>query len=70
MPANLDKEQKIQLWIKSSDKDFRVMNSLFKIKHYSWALFIGHLVIEKLLKACYVKNIEREAPFIHNLLNS
>lgn len=57
-------------WIDSSDKDFRTMNNLFKSKDYSWALFVGHLVIEKLLKACYVSKRQEHAPMIHNLLKS
>lgn len=32
------------------------------------ALFIGHLMIEKLLKALYVKINNDYPPFIHNLL--
>lgn len=45
------------------------MNHLFEKEDYHWALFIGHLVIEKLLKACFVKNIDTQhPPPIHNLL--
>ncbi|MCG8603545.1 HEPN domain-containing protein, partial [bacterium] len=31
------------------------MEHLFEKEDYHWALYIGHLVIEKLLKAYYVK---------------
>lgn len=31
-------------------------------------MFLGHLVIEKLLKAVYVKNVSVDVPYIHNLL--
>ena len=31
--------------------------SLFEKSHYTWALFIGHLVIEKLLKALYMQTL-------------
>ncbi|MFH1296689.1 MAG: HEPN domain-containing protein [Bacteroidota bacterium] len=44
------------------------MESLYKAKHYNWALFVGHLVIEKLLKACYIKAHHEHPPMIHNLL--
>jgi len=54
-------------WIESSDRDFKTMNLLFINKEYAWSLFIGHLVIEKLLKACYVKKHNGHPPFIHNL---
>lgn len=55
-------------WIKMADTDFDTMNELFKIKRYNWALFIGHLVIEKLLKAYYVKTYSEHPPLIHDLL--
>jgi HEPN domain-containing protein len=44
------------------------MNTLFENKKYSWALFVGHLMIEKLLKALFVKVNNEYPPFIHNLL--
>ncbi len=44
------------------------MQNLLKSKDYSWALFIGHLVIEKLLKALYVKKHQKYAIFTHDLL--
>ena len=44
------------------------MQKLLKSKEYSWSLFIGHLVIEKLLKALYVKKMEIHAILSHDLL--
>ena len=44
------------------------MINLYKIKDYHWSLFIGHLVVEKLLKALYVKNIDDNPPRTHDLL--
>lgn len=44
------------------------MQNLYKKKDYNWSLFIGHLVIEKLLKAYYVKHIDPTPPFTHDLL--
>lgn len=64
----MNKEELISYWIESSDNDFRTMNHLFEKKDYTWALFVGHLIIEKLLKAYYVKNVDNTPPFIHNLL--
>lgn len=40
---------------------------MFNAGEYMWALFVGHLVIEKLLKAYYVKTVEREIPRTHDL---
>ena len=65
---NVDKVKVISFWLESSEEDFQAMMVLFQAKKYSWSLFIGHLMIEKLLKAFYVKNKGTYPPFIHNLL--
>jgi len=44
------------------------MMHLYQKKDYNWSLFLGHLVIEKLLKAFYVKNIDNNPIFTHDLL--
>ena len=56
-------------WIESSEKDYEVMLDLKKSKRNSYALFFGHLVIEKLLKAVYAKNNKNapHAPKSHDL---
>ena len=54
-------------WITTSDKDFETMNHLYDSKDYHWSLFIGHIVIERLLKACVVKETKKHAPFTHDL---
>jgi HEPN domain-containing protein len=58
----------IQYWIESSDRDYKTMNNLYKSKDYAWSLFVGHLVIEKLLKASFIKAKREHPPLIHNLL--
>lgn len=64
----IDKEKLIKYWIDSSDDDYDTMIDMFKSKRYSWSLFIGHLMIEKLLKAFYVNAKSDYPPYIHNLL--
>ena len=56
-------------WIEGSDKDYDVMLDLQKSRRNSYALFFGHLVIEKLLKALYAKNNKNNpyAPKSHDL---
>ena len=65
--SEINAEKIVTYWIGSSDKDFDTMNNLFKSKDYHWSLFVGHLVIEKLLKAYFVKNQNEYPPFIHDL---
>ena len=57
-------------WIESSDRDYESMKKNFETKQYTWALFIGHLTIEKLLKALYAKLNKNDPypPKIHNLV--
>jgi len=64
----IDKEKLINYWIESSDDDYDTMIDMFNSKRYSWSLFIGHLMIEKLLKALYVYVKSDYPPYIHNLL--
>ena len=63
-----DKIKLINYWIESSNDDFDTMIVMFENKRYSWSMFIGHLLIEKLLKALFVKVNETYPPLIHNLL--
>lgn len=65
---DFDKDKLIKYWSDSSDEDFETMITMFESKKYNWALFVGHLMIEKLLKALYVKTNNDYPPFIHNLL--
>lgn len=44
------------------------MESLFTSGHYTWALFVGHLALEKVLKALYVKQVGIDVPRSHHLL--
>ncbi len=54
-------------WISTSDDDFETMLNLYKSKDYHWALFIGHIVIERLLKASIVNETKDHAPLSHDL---
>lgn len=64
----LDIKKIIDHWKDSSQKDYQTMRNLFKSSDYNWALFLGHLVIEKLLKALYVKHKKIHATPGHDLL--
>ncbi len=55
-------------WLKMAKDDLKVMDDLCDKGHYPYALFFGHLVIEKTLKAYYIIKIEKHAPFTHQLL--
>ena len=61
-------EKIVKYWRETSDKDYRTMQNLLKSGDFSWAMFLGHLVLEKLLKAHYVKNLQKHPIFTHDLL--
>ena len=64
----MEKSELIQFWLDSAAQDLIVCESLFEKKHFDWCLFIGHLVLEKVLKALWIKAHYPELhPRIHNL---
>lgn len=63
----MTEEELIKHWIALSDDNFKSMQNMFKAKEYMWALFVGHLTLEKLLKAYYVKVKDKKVPYLHDL---
>lgn len=57
-------------WFESADSDYETMNVLYNNNKNTWCLFIGHLVIEKILKGIYAKKNKENpiAPKVHNLI--
>jgi HEPN domain-containing protein len=62
-----DKNSVLMYWIESADNDFKTTSDLFNTGNYTWSLFMGHLVIEKLLKAYYVRTQDEYPPMLHDL---
>ncbi len=62
------RQRQINYWITSAQHDLSVAETLFQNNKYDWCLFLAHLVLEKIFKALYVKNIGRIAPRIHDLV--
>ena len=60
----------MKYWFESAESDYETMKVLYNNKKNTWCLFIGHLVIEKLLKGLYAKNNSENPiePKIHNLI--
>ena len=65
--VNIEVDKIVNHWIETSEDDFQTMLSLFDSKSYSWSLFLGHISVEKLIKAVYVSKHKKHAPFLHNL---
>ena len=60
--------KQVAYWINSANHDLDVAETLFKSGKYDWCLYIAHLVLEKTLKAFYVKNVGKLPPRIHDLV--
>lgn len=65
---DFDTERIVAFWVTEADEALAVAAHLIEKGDYSYALFFGHLAIEKLLKARYVAHNGEHAPFSHNLL--
>ena len=66
----MKKEKLINFWFESAENDLDTMRLLYKNKKNTWSLFIGHLVVEKLLKGLIIRNNSDVliVPKIHNLI--
>lgn len=54
-------------WVTEAEEALTVADHLLEKGDYSYALFFGHLAIEKILKGLYVERKQEHAPPIHNL---
>jgi HEPN domain-containing protein len=65
----MEHSEHITYWLKSAEHDLEAAETLFQHQRYDWCLFLGHLVIEKVLKAFFIRDNPTEPiPWIHNLL--
>jgi len=63
----MTKEEKVAYWITTANQDWSVAGHLFEKQDYPYALFLGHLTVEKLLKAIFVNRHNEMPPFTHRL---
>ncbi len=57
----------IQYWLDSTTYDLETGKILLETKRFPYALFFGHLALEKALKAVIVKSTQNHAPYSHSL---
>jgi len=67
-PGQAETEAVIVYWRTEAEEALQVASHLMEKGDYSYALFFGHLAIEKFLKATYVARRGEQAPPIHNLV--
>lgn len=66
--SKIDVKKVTEYWKKTADLDYKTMLYLFKGKRYANSLFFGHIILEKILKGLVVWETEKQAPYIHNLV--
>ena len=64
----MTQEEAVKHWLESAERDFEVSKDMVQTNHRDWALFIGQLSLEKLLKGLVVKKTNQAPPFIHDLI--
>lgn len=66
----MSKNELVEYWLSSAELDEAAFYHLMESKDNHWALFMGHIVIEKLLKALITQNNEEgvAVPRSHDLL--
>lgn len=64
----MDRDAISAYWIDTANRDYKTMQNLYRSGDFHWSLFLGHLVIEKLLKSIYVKYVDDNPPRTHDLL--
>lgn len=65
----MTKEEHIKYWRASAQHDLETAAAIYKSKRYDWCLFVGHLALEKVLKALFVdRNDNNIPPKTHNLV--
>ena len=63
----MTRDELVTHWRESAEDNYRSMLNMFNSGEYVWSLFVGHLCIEKMLKACYVQTVDTTVPRIHDL---
>ena len=65
----MDTEKVKSFWMEEAEESLQVAKLFFEKRDFSYALFFGHLAVEKILKAFYVSKKKDQAPYSHNLLS-
>ena len=55
------------MWKETAKDDYVVAQDLIASHHNDWGLFMGQLVLEKLLKGIITKRCDEAPPFTHDL---
>lgn len=65
--TTFDIKKTVAYWFEGAVYDFETGKILIKSRRYPYALFFGHLALEKILKALVVRTTGQHAPYSHSL---
>ena len=57
-----------QNWVSLAEYDLATAKAMLQTKRYLYVAFMCQQAIEKILKACYVRELASTPPYTHNLL--
>jgi HEPN domain-containing protein len=60
--------QVVQRWKQGAHEEWESAELLYRNEHLTQALFHCHLAVEKILKAQYMLENDKEPPYAHNLV--
>jgi HEPN domain-containing protein len=60
-------EEKVKYWVKISDEDLKIAETMLKNKYRLYTGFMCHQAIEKIFKSCYEKLRNETSPYTHDL---
>lgn len=64
----MTEEDIIRRFREGADRNLQTAKDLYTSGHYDWALFLGQLSLEKLLKSLVIRKTNKLPPFIHDLV--
>jgi HEPN domain-containing protein len=67
MTENEKQKERIAYWLDLAQYDFDTAEAMLKTGRLLYVGFMCHQVVEKALKACYIKRRNETPPYSHNL---
>ena len=64
---DFDADKTVSYWLEGAAYDLGVAEAMLRAEKYPYVLFMGHLAVEKTLKALVVKTTHQHAPHTHSL---
>lgn len=64
----MTKDEAVKSWLESAERNLSASLDMARSNHRDWALFVGQLALEKVLKGLITKKTDATPPFIHDLV--